>query len=79
MGKVTCTNCGADNKPINKYCTDCGYELPKIKMEEVTNSVQLPTKESKEMKKMFSTIIWYCFLFRRLFYSATIIFQTPIY
>lgn len=33
MDKLTCTNCGKDNKTNAKYCSDCGHELPKIKIE----------------------------------------------
>ena len=33
MEKVNCKNCGTDNLSSSKYCSGCGYELPKIKTE----------------------------------------------
>lgn len=28
--KINCKNCNSENKNDNKYCSKCGYELPKI-------------------------------------------------
>lgn len=30
MERVNCANCGADNSKIVKYCSGCGFELPKL-------------------------------------------------
>ncbi|GHT42676.1 hypothetical protein AGMMS49965_14710 [Bacteroidia bacterium] len=30
MDKIICSQCGAESKAHNKYCTACGYELPNV-------------------------------------------------
>jgi hypothetical protein len=78
MEKVTCTNCGAENRSTNKYCTDCGFELPKIKTEEISNSVQQPTKQSKEKKKkILTTVVYFVFFFGAYFTVQQIFFKPP--
>ena len=40
-----CNECGNDNAVNLKYCRQCGYELPKPKVEEVQSSEQKPTRK----------------------------------
>ena len=48
MDKVICTNCGENNTTKSKYCKSCGYELPKIEIENIDNNVnQKPTKSAE--------------------------------
>jgi len=58
MDKVTCTNCGTVNSASNKYCTNCGYTLPKPDPEVVAENAQqsAPGKEIKK-KNWLSTIV----------------------
>jgi hypothetical protein len=34
MEKIVCSKCGADNATKAKYCSGCGFELPKIQIED---------------------------------------------
>lgn len=53
MQTNTCNNCECKNRITNKYCTDCGYELPKIEVQPV---VELqPVKSNK--KVVWSVIV----------------------
>jgi len=47
MEKIQCDKCGADNFNSSKYCSSCGYELPKTI---VTDTPQ--EKPAKAKKKM---------------------------
>jgi len=51
MEKVNCKNCGAANPETSKYCSGCGYELPRIKTEILSEPVQQKPTESKDKKK----------------------------
>jgi hypothetical protein len=57
MEKVKCTNCGSENTSKAKYCSDCGYELPKqlIVIEEPVIE-QKPVKNNTN-KKTLGTLI----------------------
>lgn len=35
-----CTQCGGDNRITNRYCSHCGYELPKIEVQPVAEEVK---------------------------------------
>jgi len=45
MGKIQCDKCGTDNNSSSKYCSNCGYELPKIEHE---NSITAPAKPKRK-------------------------------
>lgn len=49
MEKITCSNCGSENNPTSKYCSNCGYEIKKVKTKEVVDAEvkKSPTKKSK--------------------------------
>lgn len=47
MQTNTCNNCECENRITNKYCTDCGYELPKIEVQPVVEL--LPAKSNKKV------------------------------
>ena len=53
MEKIKCTNCGTDNPEKNKYCSDCGYELPKTITENLNSTVQQPKRKKEvDVKKI---------------------------
>ncbi len=57
MEKVNCTTCGTDN-PVNyKYCSNCGFELPKISTENLENTEKQPAKEKTGTGKKILTFI----------------------
>lgn len=51
MEKVICTTCGTENPNHNKYCSNCGYELTKVKTESLSSAIRQPAKEKKVGKK----------------------------
>jgi ribosomal protein L37E len=51
MGNVICTTCGTENPNPNKYCSNCGYELTKIKTESIISAIQPPAKAKTVGKK----------------------------
>lgn len=58
MEQVTCTNCGANNMNNSRYCSQCGYELPKTKPENI-ETIIAPTKQvnQEKRKKLIGTIV----------------------
>ena len=58
MDNVKCTHCGTDNPVRYKYCSSCGYELPKITAENFDSTIQQPKKErTKGGKKTLGFIV----------------------
>lgn len=58
MEKIICTKCGAENTSKSKYCTSCGYELPKIQIENLNSNTQpLISSKSDNKKKLVPTIV----------------------
>jgi len=55
MEKIQCDKCGADNNSSSKYCSNCGYELPKIEHE---NSITAPVKpKRKPMAQIIGMVV----------------------
>lgn len=57
MERTHCTNCGTDNPITSKYCSSCGYELPKIDHGQIPESVPQKVRSSKENRKKPTSII----------------------
>jgi len=58
MEKVSCSKCGADNTIKAKYCSSCGYELPKIEVDNVINPIQQDhSSKSGNMNKIIRAIV----------------------
>lgn len=58
MEKITCTHCGEDNKTNAKYCSNCGYELPKVSPDNTSSaSQQIPNKKKTNQKKIVGVIV----------------------
>lgn len=54
METVTCSHCQTDNKITSKYCSACGYELPKP--EPADNLLQEPVKTTGSRRKSVGII-----------------------
>ncbi len=55
--KVVCTNCDLENEVTSKYCSGCGYSLPKvIKGEEVKQDTFKNKNNSKNLPKGITSI-----------------------
>lgn len=82
MEKVTCKNCDTVNPVTSKYCSGCGYELPKIKTEtEPENLIeQSPQKHSgsRDKRKRIWGIAVGIFFFAISYFSVQqIFFKVP--
>ncbi len=55
MEKKNCTNCGMSNDETAKYCSGCGFELPKTESKITENMDSKKTSENK--KKILPTIV----------------------
>lgn len=59
MNSLTCTNCGADNRPGSKYCAQCGYELPKLKIEtDAPSNLQTAPPQRSLIKTLKAGIVF---------------------
>ena len=63
MEKGKCTHCGTDNPERNKYCSNCGYELPKIATENfdspIQQSIRLKTDKRKKTREFIIGAIFF--------------------
>ncbi|MCX6246617.1 MAG: hypothetical protein NTW10_02685 [Bacteroidetes bacterium] len=78
MEIVNCKNCGTDNPTTSKYCSGCGYELPRIKTENLNESLQQKTTKNKDKRKqVFGVIIGIIAFGLSYFAVQQIFFKTP--
>lgn len=48
MNNIICNNCNKENNPTAKYCSQCGFTLPKIEiLEKVSGEGEIVTKKKK--------------------------------
>jgi|GEM_PF-776571 len=52
--KINCQNCETENGQTSKYCSNCGYELAKV---EVENTLEVPVEEEKKSPKKKMTLV----------------------
>lgn len=77
MEKVNCTSCGMENPTNSKYCSRCGYELPKIKTEIVNEPVQQQVKKTNEKSKKIVGIVAGVIAFGLTYYGVQQLFLKP--
>jgi hypothetical protein len=77
MENVNCSNCNTDNPVRNKYCTNCGYELPKIVTENLDSTNQQPKKNTDKRKKRLEFIIGAIFFGVSYFAVQQLFFKVP--
>ena len=78
MEKVNCAHCGTDNPEKNKYCSNCGYELPKIVTENPDSTIQQSRrKKTDKRKKTLELIIGAIFLGISYFAVQQLFFKAP--
>ncbi|HLV39132.1 zinc ribbon domain-containing protein [Xanthomarina sp.] len=58
MEKVTCSNCGAENNNNAKYCSECGFTLPKIELKSIENMESKRTIEKPDNKKKIISMVF---------------------
>tara|TARA_R110000868_G_scaffold4211_2_gene26431 strand:- start:36336 stop:36899 length:564 start_codon:yes stop_codon:yes gene_type:complete len=59
MEKVNCSHCGTDNSKMAKYCSGCGFDLPKVEVE-INAPAVAPKKQIKKLdfkKKILIAIV----------------------
>ena len=74
MENLKCTNCGKENKFNSKYCSDCGYELPKVNNEQLW--LQNDTVK-KDKRKRLTGIIVGALAFGLSYFAVQQIFFAP--
>lgn len=52
-----CTQCGGDNRITNRYCSHCGYELPKIEVQPVVEEVKPKQKVNWKALLMVAIVV----------------------
>lgn len=57
MDNVKCTHCGTENPIKYRYCSSCGYELPKITLEDSDNTSQQPKRRNTDGRKNILGVI----------------------
>ncbi|MFA5326574.1 MAG: zinc ribbon domain-containing protein [Prolixibacteraceae bacterium] len=77
MEKIKCTTCETENPANYKYCSSCGYELPKNKTENADNAVAVkPVKKSGKGKTILIVLVYAVsfglsyFVVQQLFFKA---------
>jgi len=71
-----CNECGNDNADNLKYCRHCGYELPKLNVEEIQISEQKPTKKV-DYGKLTGMIVGAISFFIAYFLVQHFLFKPP--
>lgn len=80
MGKVNCTNCGTDNPENFRYCSSCGFELPKNMTENTDNTIEKQTKEKTKKKKKALPFIIYIVVFGLSYFTVQqLFFKVPTF
>lgn len=79
MEKVKCMQCGNDNPATSKYCSRCGYELPKAKAETAENPAPAVTPASpvNNRKKIIGIITTVVTFFVVYYAVQAIFFKSP--
>ena len=80
MENKKCTNCETEN-PINfRYCSSCGYELPKINREDILNSNPQPAREKTKPGKLLLSALFFTLAFGLSYIAVQqIFFRTPTF
>jgi len=80
MEKITCIHCSADNKANIKYCTSCGYELPKAIPVEIIEPIQQQPAAGKFNMPKILGIIAGAVVFALSYYAVQqLFFKAPSY
>ena len=57
MEKIQCDKCGADNFSSSKYCSSCGYELPKTTVADMPQEKPAKVKKKMTMAQIVGIIV----------------------
>jgi len=80
MEKVICTTCETENPVHNKYCSNCGYELPKIKTADPVQTVEHPTTKKTFRGKKIAGIAIFAVAFALSYFAVQSLFvKEPLY
>ncbi len=78
MEKIKCTTCETENPANYKYCSNCGYELPKNKVENVEHVVvKKPAKKSGKGKPILVVLVYIIFFGLSYFAVQRLFFKEP--
>lgn len=76
MENIKCTNCETVNPEGNKYCSNCGYQLPKSTMN-FESTVQEPKKEKEDKGKKIRGVIFGIIAFGISYFAVQQLFFKP--
>jgi hypothetical protein len=80
MDKVICTHCEEENPGTNRYCSSCGYELPKIEAVIIDSPIQPPErKKTVTGKKSLGVIIGVAVFVISFFAVQQLFFKAPLF
>lgn len=78
MEKVKCAHCGTENPVRYRYCSNCGYELPKIVMENFDSPIQQSNSiKTYRRKKTLEFIVGAIFFGISYFAVQQLFFKAP--
>jgi len=78
MDKITCTHCETENPASNRYCSSCGFELPKIAAVIIDSPVQQPEKKKTNSEKKALGIIVGVIFFGLIYFAVQqLFFKAP--
>jgi hypothetical protein len=77
MEKVKCSQCGNDNPATSRYCSRCGYELPKLTTEAMVPAPEPAVKASNDKRKRVIGMIAGALSFFIAYFAVQEIFFKP--
>lgn len=77
MQKNNCPKCGTDNSAIAKYCSGCGFQLPKQEAETVKEVEVKKPSYNGALKKKIVPIVAGILAFGLTFYAVQFFFSKP--
>ena len=80
MDNVICTHCEAENPVKNRYCSSCGYELPKTADVIIDIPAQQPErKKTDTWKKQIGVLIGIIAFFISFYAVQQLFFKAPLF
>lgn len=77
MEIVNCSKCGTDNTTKAKYCSSCGFELPKVSINDSGNNVQFDSSSKPDNKRKYiGMIVGVIFFFITFFGTQQFFFKS---
>ncbi|OXA86610.1 zinc ribbon domain-containing protein [Flavobacterium hercynium] len=76
--KNICSNCEAENEVSAKYCSACGYELPRIESQTIKTEISPAKKTASKRKFDLKTFLGFIVGFLVMFFVTQSLFKPSI-